>query len=87
MHQTLPVTNFYYQIFMIEKTERFVFNRGFLSNIGYLEALKEMDFDCFIFHDMDLLPEWPDSRYTCQKEQPTKLVDSISIYNKNTDDL
>ncbi len=30
-------------------------------NIGFIEALKIYDFDCFVFHDVDLVPE--DDRY------------------------
>jgi beta-1,4-galactosyltransferase 1 len=30
-------------------------------NIGFVEALKMYDFDCFVFHDVDLVPE--DDRY------------------------
>lgn len=33
------------------------FNRAKLMNIGYREASLLYDYQCFIFHDVDLLPE------------------------------
>ena len=34
------------------------FNRALLLNVGYVEALKDFPhWDCFIFHDVDHLPE------------------------------
>jgi beta-1,4-galactosyltransferase 1 len=33
------------------------FNRAMLMNVGAAEALKQYDYQCFIFHDVDLLPE------------------------------
>lgn len=37
-----------------------------LMNIGYVEALKiSTEFQCFIFHDIDLLPEDERNLYTC----------------------
>ncbi|CAN7937154.1 unnamed protein product, partial [Ixodes hexagonus] len=52
------------------------FNRAKLFNIGYLESLALYDFDCFIFHDVDLIPEDDRSLYTCP-EQPRHV--SVSI--------
>ena len=46
-----------YRIFVIEQTPKEEFNRGTLMNIGYEEALKIDNFDCFVFHDVDLVPE------------------------------
>jgi len=34
-------------------------------NIGFVEALKLHSWDCFIFHDVDLLPENDRNLYTC----------------------
>ena len=34
-------------------------------NIGFLEARKRNNFDCYIFHDVDLLPEDTRNLYTC----------------------
>ena len=38
---------------MIEQTGKEKFNRGALMNIGFLEANKVDNFDCFVFHDVD----------------------------------
>lgn len=49
------------------------FNRAKLLNVGYLEALKDYDWDCFIFHDVDLVPENDRNLYVCDN-QPKHLV-------------
>ena len=36
-------------------------------NVGFLEALKLDGFDCFIFHDVDLLPENDKNLYLCDE--------------------
>lgn len=43
-----------------------VFNKGRLMNIGYKFAKQlSSDFRCFIFHDVDLVPEDDRNMYTC----------------------
>lgn len=80
MHQFLTLQNLTYQIFLIEPEKNVMFNRGLLLNIGYLEALKEIDFDCFVLHDVDMLPENLDNQYICNKNYPTQMAISVSIY-------
>ena len=47
-----------YRIFVVEQSsDGEDFNRASLMNVGFLEAKKMNDFFCFIFHDVDLLPE------------------------------
>ncbi|GFT85315.1 beta-1,4-N-acetylgalactosaminyltransferase bre-4 [Trichonephila clavipes] len=56
------------------------FNRAMLMNIGYAEALKQYDYDCFIFHDVDLIPEDDRNLYTCP-EQPRHMSVAINTMN------
>ena len=37
-------------------------------NIGFVEALKLNNFDCFVFHDVDLLPEHDRNLYMCDDQ-------------------
>ena len=38
-----------------------------MMNVGFVEASKLVDFDCFVFHDIDLLPEDDRNIYTCSR--------------------
>ena len=47
-----------YRIFVVEQSADDVeFNRAALMNVGFLEASKLDRYFCFVFHDVDLLPE------------------------------
>lgn len=48
-------------------------------NVGSVEALKEREFDCFIFHDVDLLPEDDRNLYTCP-EQPRHMSVAVDKF-------
>jgi hypothetical protein len=50
LHPLLKKQKIAYQIFVVEQAGSDAFNRGQLFNIGFLEALKHQEFDCFIFH-------------------------------------
>lgn len=80
MHPFLMNQNISYRIFVVEQTNKKPFNRAALMNIGFLEALKFFKWDCFIFHDVDLLPLDKRNLYTCPKE-PRHM--SVSVDSQN----
>lgn len=47
-------------------------------NVGFVEALKLYNYDCFIFHDVDLLPEDDRNLYTCP-EQPRHMSVAVDV--------
>ncbi|OQR66698.1 beta-1 [Tropilaelaps mercedesae] len=65
LHPMLMRQQLDYEIFVVEQNGTFRFNRAKLMNIGYLEASKLNDFGCFIFHDVDLIPEDDRNIYSC----------------------
>ncbi|NXU52443.1 B4GT4 galactosyltransferase, partial [Turnix velox] len=73
LHPFLQRQQLDYGIYVIHQAGNTKFNRAKLLNIGYIEALKEANWDCFIFHDVDLVPENDFNSYTCDK-QPKHLV-------------
>uniref|UniRef100_A0A3Q0KP76 Beta-1,4-galactosyltransferase n=1 Tax=Schistosoma mansoni TaxID=6183 RepID=A0A3Q0KP76_SCHMA len=74
-HQRIP-----YTIFIIEQIGERKFNRGALLNAGFLEVSKFKEYDCFILHDVDKLPEDDRIIYTCGPN-PTHLSASLSTFN------
>ncbi|XP_078264751.1 beta-1,4-galactosyltransferase 4-like [Rhinoraja longicauda] len=63
-----------YGIFIINQAGNGVFNRAKLLNVGFLEAMKEREWDCFIFHDVDLVPENDYNVYLCDREPKHFIV-------------
>ena len=57
------------------------FNRALLFNVGYVEALKDFPYwDCFIFHDVDHIPEDDRNLYQCA-EGPRLMTMSVDRWN------
>ncbi|NXO03885.1 B4GT4 galactosyltransferase, partial [Rhinopomastus cyanomelas] len=73
LHPFLQRQQLDYGIYVVHQAGSTKFNRAKLLNVGYLEALKEANWDCFIFHDVDLLPENDFNIYMCDT-QPKHLV-------------
>ncbi|XP_047992716.1 beta-1,4-N-acetylgalactosaminyltransferase bre-4-like [Leguminivora glycinivorella] len=71
IHQFLMKQNLIeYGIFIIEQASRHdYFNRGKLLNVGFLASRNVTDWQCFIFHDIDLLPLDQRNIYTCPDEK------------------
>ena len=57
-----------------------LFNRAKLLNVGYKESISRGDYDCFAFHDIDMLPEDDRHLYYCS-DQPRHLVVACSNNN------
>ncbi|XP_038148030.1 beta-1,4-galactosyltransferase 1-like [Cyprinodon tularosa] len=57
-----------------------VFNRAKLMNIGFVEALHEYDYKCFVFADVDLVPIDDRNLYRCS-EHPRHLSVAIDKFN------
>lgn len=79
MHPFLKKQQIEYTIFIIEQDGKDAFNRAMLMNVGYKEAMKVQDFQCFIFHDIDLLPEDDRNLYTCP-EQPRHMSVAVDVF-------
>lgn len=58
-----------YQVFIVEQDNALPFNRGALSNIGFLLGQGESDYTCF--HDIDYIPIWADYSWS---EFPAPIV-------------
>jgi len=57
LHPVLIRQLIHYTIFVVEEIPGVMFNRAKLMNIGFKEALSsDPNLDCFIFHDVDLVP-------------------------------
>ncbi|CAL8365105.1 unnamed protein product [Lota lota] len=73
LHPFLQRQQLHYTIYVIQQAGDATFNRAKLLNVGYLEAQKDHDWDCFIFHDVDLVPENDNNLYMCDS-QPKHMV-------------
>lgn len=65
IHPMLKRQNLDYRMIVIEQAGDTPFNRAMLFNIGYQEALKFDNYTCFVFHDVDLIPEDDRNDYGC----------------------
>jgi len=79
LHTFLTKQKLDYTIFIIEQFNNGKFNRGKLLNIGYTEALKLNNFDCFFLHDVDLIPMNNNNIYSCPN-QPIHMATANEKY-------
>lgn len=76
LHPLLMKQQIEYGIFVIEQITDGLFNRAALMNVGFLEALKLHQWDCFIFHDVDLIPMDDRNIYNCP-DQPRHMSAAV----------
>ncbi|VDP41690.1 unnamed protein product [Soboliphyme baturini] len=68
--------NVSYHIFVVEQVRNQTFNKGLLTNVGFVFADRLRRFSCFVFHDVDLLPEDDRNLYRCG-DQPRHFAAAI----------
>ncbi|XP_051993092.1 beta-1,4-galactosyltransferase 1-like [Xyrauchen texanus] len=79
LHPVLQRQQLDYGVYIIEQDGDVTFNRAKLLNVGYVEALKEYDYDCFIFSDVDIIPMDDRNIYKCSS-QPRHLSVSMDKF-------
>ncbi|XP_071341565.1 beta-1,4-galactosyltransferase 1-like [Trachinotus anak] len=65
LHPILRRQQLDYGVYVINQYGEGTFNRAKLMNVGYAEALKEYDYECFVFSDVDLIPMDDRNIYRC----------------------
>uniref|UniRef100_A0A8C5EGC9 Beta-1,4-galactosyltransferase n=1 Tax=Gouania willdenowi TaxID=441366 RepID=A0A8C5EGC9_GOUWI len=65
LHPFLQRQQLNYGFYVIHQAGNYTFNRAKLMNVGFREAMKEEDWDCLFFHDVDLIPEDDRNTYMC----------------------
>ncbi|XP_055599695.1 beta-1,4-galactosyltransferase 4-like [Uranotaenia lowii] len=79
MHPFLQKQQIEYGIYLVEQSSESQFNRAMLMNIGFVEALREKNWDCMVFHDVDLLPMDDRNLYTCP-DQPRHMSVAVDVF-------
>ncbi|XP_016353900.1 beta-1,4-galactosyltransferase 1-like [Sinocyclocheilus anshuiensis] len=79
LHPILQRQQLDYGVYVIGQDGEETFNRAKLLNVGYAEAVKEYDYDCFVFSDVDLIPMDDRNFYKCFN-QPRHLSVSMDKF-------
>ncbi|KAJ0064174.1 hypothetical protein NL108_001468, partial [Boleophthalmus pectinirostris] len=69
-----------FAFYVIEQGGTEPFNRAMLFNVGYKEAMKDFDWDCLIFHDVDHLMENDRNYYGCT-DMPRHFAVQLDKYS------
>ncbi|KAM4611000.1 beta-1,4-galactosyltransferase 5 [Polymixia lowei] len=69
-----------FAFYVIEQMGTEPFNRAMLFNVGYKEAMKDLDWDCLIFHDVDHLMESDRNYYGCT-DMPRHFAVKLNKYS------
>ncbi|KAL3085014.1 hypothetical protein niasHS_010083 [Heterodera schachtii] len=80
LHFLLSKQQMDYTIFVVEQATNQTFNRAKLMNVGFVEASRLYDWQCFVFHDVDLLPEDDRNLYSCP-EHPRHMSVAVDKFD------
>lgn len=70
----------FYSLFFFLQGGTEPFNRAMLFNVGFKEAMKDLDWDCLIFHDVDHLMENDRNYYGCT-DMPRHFAVKLDKYS------
>nr|XP_033960788.1 LOW QUALITY PROTEIN: beta-1,4-galactosyltransferase 1-like [Pseudochaenichthys georgianus] len=79
LHPILQRQQLDYGVYVVNQDGEGSFNRAKLLNVGYTEALKDYDYDCFVFSDVDLIPMDDRNIYRCFS-QPRHLSVAVDKF-------
>lgn len=79
LHPMLQRQQLDYGIYVVEQENGTQFNRAMLMNIGYAESIKLYNYTCFVFHDVDLIPENDRIMYDC-RDSPRHLSSAVDKF-------
>ncbi|XP_058124231.1 beta-1,4-N-acetylgalactosaminyltransferase bre-4 [Anopheles ziemanni] len=80
IHALLMKQQLEYGIYIVEQTAGSSFNRAALMNIGFVEAMKQKNWECMVFHDIDLLPMDDRNLYSCP-DQPRHMSVAVDTFS------
>uniref|UniRef100_A0A3B5LCL8 Beta-1,4-galactosyltransferase n=1 Tax=Xiphophorus couchianus TaxID=32473 RepID=A0A3B5LCL8_9TELE len=80
MHPILIRQQLDYGVYILNQDGEGIFNRAKLMNVGFVEAQKEYDYDCFVFSDVDLVPLDDRNIYRCY-DNPRHLAVAMDKFN------
>lgn len=79
LHKFLMRQQLEYQVFIVFQARGYWFNKGALYNAGFIEAMKVRQWDCFVFHDIDMVPMDDRNLYDCPRLNPRHLAVDVDI--------
>lgn len=83
MHPFLQRQEISYNLFVVEQANDQLFNKGILMNAAFKEIKKNYpnEFDCILFHDVDLIPSDDLNIYSCPKLKPRHMSIIVGPFN------
>ncbi|XP_033736202.1 beta-1,4-galactosyltransferase 2-like [Pecten maximus] len=71
-----------FTIYVVEQAPGSHFNRGMMRNVGFVEASKIADYDCFIFNDVDSIFEDDRNIFRCGRDNSVRhLVTGVDVFD------